>query len=289
MNTASPKTIQIFLPSGEPTGIRVAEITTRIVQVVEVPRKRLPEFFAMPESRQVGVYYLVAGGEDGSTPRVYMGQTGDLRARLAEHDNKKDFWERVLVVVSRTHSLTQTHTLFLEWLSIDTARKVGRYDDLNGNAGSRPHTPAPLEADCREIFETGQILLATLGHPLFVPLLQADGHSSADELFYCRAGGADGRGRYTTEGFVVLVGSVGRAAHVPSIQGTSDQNFRDKLIEEGVMKVEGDTVVFTRNHVFRSPSMAAVALLGRTANGWIEWKNQAGQTLDMVKRQAIGG
>jgi len=60
MSEAKPKTIQIFLPSGEPTGIRVAEITTRIVQVIEVPRKRLPEFFAMPESTQVGVYFLLA-------------------------------------------------------------------------------------------------------------------------------------------------------------------------------------------------------------------------------------
>lgn len=289
MSNATPKTIQIFLPSGEPTGIRVAEITTRIVQVIEVPRKRLPEFFAMPESTQVGVYYLLAVPEDGSVPQVYVGQTGDLRARLAEHDKKKDFWERVLVLVSRTHSLTQTHALFLEWLSIDMARKVGRYSGLNGNAGSRPHTPAPLEADCREVFETGQTLLATLGHPLFVPLPQPGLPSTEAELFYCRSGGVDGRGLYTTEGFVVLAGSKGRRQDVPSIQGTSDANFRGKLISEGVMTVEGDTVVFASDHLFRSPSTAAVALLGRTANGWMEWKDQAGQTLDAVKRQALGG
>ena len=30
----TPKTNQIFLPSGEPHGIRIAEITTRIVQVM---------------------------------------------------------------------------------------------------------------------------------------------------------------------------------------------------------------------------------------------------------------
>jgi hypothetical protein len=35
---AIPKTIQIFLPGGDPQGIRVAELTTRIVQVIEVPR-----------------------------------------------------------------------------------------------------------------------------------------------------------------------------------------------------------------------------------------------------------
>ena len=42
--TATPKTIQIFLPSGEPHGIRIAEITTRIVQVIEVPRSLLSSF-----------------------------------------------------------------------------------------------------------------------------------------------------------------------------------------------------------------------------------------------------
>jgi hypothetical protein len=289
MNSASPKTIQIFLPNGEPTGLRVAEVTTRIVQVIDVPRKRLPEFFAMPECTQVGVYYLVAVPEDGSAPQVYIGQTGDLRARLADHDKKKDFWERVLVLVSRTHSLTQTHALFLEWLSIDTARRVGRYSDLNGNAGSRPHTPAPLEADCREVFETGQTLLATLGHPLFVPLPQPGPASGAAEVFYCRSSGVNGRGLYTTEGFVVLAGSLGRRQDVPSIQGTSVASFRAKLISDGVMQVDGDTVVFSRDHLFRSPSMAAVALVSRRANGWLEWKNEAGQTLDAVKRQAIEG
>ncbi|SFQ57812.1 protein of unknown function [Variovorax sp. OK605] len=288
MTSASPKTIQIFLPSGEPTGIRVAEITTRIVQLIEVPRKRLPEFFKMAESTQVGVYYLVAVPEDGSASQVYIGQTGDLRARLAKHDKTKDFWERVLVLVSRAHSLTPTHALFLEWLSIDTARKVGRYGDLNGNAGSRPHTPAPLEAECREMFETAQTLLATLGHPLFVPLPQPDARTTETELFYCRSGDVVGRGLFTNEGFVVLAGSVGRRQHVPSIQGTSDESFREKLISDGVMKIDGDTVVFARDHLFRSPSTAAVALLGRTANGWVTWKDHAGKTLDAVKRQAIG-
>jgi len=36
-----PKTIQIYLPGGDPRGMRVAEITTRIVQVIEVPRTLL--------------------------------------------------------------------------------------------------------------------------------------------------------------------------------------------------------------------------------------------------------
>jgi len=57
--TPRPKTVQIYLPGGDPRGIRVAEITTRIAQVLEVPRSLLPEFLAMPESDQVAVYFLV--------------------------------------------------------------------------------------------------------------------------------------------------------------------------------------------------------------------------------------
>ena len=288
MNT-TPKTIQIFLPGGSPTGIRVAEITTRIVQLIDMPRKLLPDFLKMPESTQVGVYYLVAEPEDGSEPQVYIGQTGDLRTRLAEHDSKKDFWERALVLISRTQTLTQTHALFLEWLSIHSSRKAGRYQDSNGNSGSLPHTPAPMEADCLEIFETGRTLLSTLGHPLFESVVQAPKDETEAEYFYCVSptGGVNAKGLYTQEGFVVLAGSVGRKNNVPSIVGTSDANFREKLIGAGVMKVEGDTVVFAKDHLFRSPSMAAVAVLGRTANGWVEWKDKDGKTLDALKRQAI--
>jgi hypothetical protein len=37
--------------------MRLAEITTRIVRVVEVPRSQLSEFLKMPEASQVGVYF----------------------------------------------------------------------------------------------------------------------------------------------------------------------------------------------------------------------------------------
>ena len=34
--------------------------------------------------------------------------------------------------------------------------------------------------------------------------------------------------------------------------------------------------------------MAAMAVMGRSANGWIEWKAANGKTLDEVKRQVVG-
>jgi predicted GIY-YIG superfamily endonuclease len=283
---STPKTIQIFLPHGDPRGIRVSEITTRIVQVIEVPRSLLSEFFKMPESNQVAVYFLFGESVDGEEQKVYIGQTGDLRGRLAIHNREKDFWERALVLISKTNSLTQTHALFLEWHCLQASRKAGRYADENGNNGSKPHTPTPMEADCLEIFETGQVLMASLGFPIFDPVIVTQ-ESGVEEEFFCRSSGAQGRGVYTSEGFVVRKGSIGRRENVPSIIGTAGERLRARLLESGVMRPEGDaSLVFERDHLFRSPSMAALSLMGRSANGWVEWKNKEGKTLDAIKRQS---
>lgn len=282
--TPTAKTLQIFLPSGDPRGIRIAEITTRIVQVIEVPRSLLPEFLKMPESGQVAVYFLFGEGEDDAGAKVYIGQTGDLRARLIKHNKDKEFWERALVLVSRTNSLTQTHALFLEWYCLQGTRKAARYADENGNAGSKPYTPAPLEADCYEIYETGQTLLATLGYPIFDSVAKPAPGTNQDEIFYCTTAGVEGRGLYTEEGFVVLEGSVGRRSMSPTLL-PSTIALRSKLLDMGVVREVDETVKFQRNHLFNSPSSAATALLGRATNGWMEWKDKDGRTLDELKRQ----
>lgn len=282
-----PQTIQIFLPAGDPRGMRVAEITTRIVRVIEVPRSQLADFLKTPEAQQVGVYFLIGELSDAGLPRVYIGQSGNVGTRLVQHNQSKDFWNRALVVISLTNSMTQTHALFLEWFAIQQATQAGRYSLENGNVGARPHTPAPLEADCHEIFETAAILLATLGQPVFEPLTNAPTAMGKPELFYCKGSGADGVGEYTSEGFVVHKGSRGRAEIVASIQGTSNERLRDQLVTAGIMGAQDGMLVFTRDHLFSSPSMAAMAVMGRSANGWIEWKAANGKTLDELKRQAV--
>lgn len=282
-----PQTIQIFLPAGDPRGIRVAEITTRIIRVIEVPRSQLVEFIKTPEALQVGVYFLMGELSEAGLPRVYIGQSGSVGSRLVQHNQGKDFWNRAMVVISLTNSMTQTHALFLEWFAISEATKAGRYSLENGNTGARPHTPAPLEADCHEIHETAATLLATLGQPIFEPLTNASTFSGVKELFYCKGSGADGVGEYTTEGFVVRKSSRGRVENVASIQGTSNERFRDQLVTEGVMAAKDGMLVFARDHLFASPSMAAMALMGRSANGWVEWKSPQGKTLDEVKRQSV--
>lgn len=298
--TSYPQTIQIFLPSGDPQGIRVASITTRIVRVLDVPRSLLGEFLKMEEAGQVGIYFLFGESEDSDLPQAYIGQTGSLRERLATHNQKKDFWNRALIAVSLTNSLTNTHANFLEWLSIQQATTAGRYVLDNGNSGSKPHTPLPLEAECNEIHETIRVLLATLGHPLFEsltrsairrserkePVANADRSEGDEGLFYCRTSGVDGRGLYTAEGFVVLKGSTGRREGSPSFREHSYFRHRERLIEQGIMSVQGDRVRFERDYLSKSPSFAAVCLVGRAANGRTEWKDAKGRTLAQVEAAA---
>ena len=85
----------------------------------------------------------------------------------------------------------------------------------------------------------------------------------------------------------MLAGSRGPREITPSMANTSDGRMRDPLFESGVLKVDGDEVVFTRDHLFKTPSGAAYVLIGASANGWIEWKSKSGQTLDAVKRQKV--
>jgi predicted GIY-YIG superfamily endonuclease len=282
---SQPKTIQIYLPKGDARSIRLAEITSRIVQAIEIPRSLLNEFFAMPECKQVGIYFLFGQTEESSTPLAYIGQSSNLEKRLASHNREKDFWERAIVLITKTQNFTQTHALFLEWFCIQRTKDVARYKLSNGNAGSKPYITPPLEADCLEIFDTGRILLSTLGYPIFEPLLESQEAKSTDlELFYCSGEATNAIGQYTEEGFVVIKGSIGRAQGTPSFQNHSFNKKKNALLAEGKIAIENGVLIFKENVLFTSPSSAAGIALGRSANGWEEWKNINGQTLDSLKR-----
>lgn len=287
--TGRPRTIQIYLPHGGPRGLRVAELTTSIVRVIEIPRKLLEQYLATPEAKQVGRYFLINDDEDQEYPAVYIGQTGGTGQRLVDHHKQKEFWNRALVVVSLTNSLTQTHALYLEWLGIKAANEAGRYKVENGNAGTKPHTPVSLEVDCQESFDTLRTLIATLGQPVFEPLSKGKvtevGEEKA-ELFYLRSANYDAVAEYTVEGVVVLAGSKTRKDMAPSLVATSSGKRREALVADGALKLEGNHYVFQRDVLFKSPSGASDTVSGASTNGWALWKAKNGKTLDELKRQS---
>ncbi|WP_040796442.1 GIY-YIG nuclease family protein [Nocardia higoensis] len=293
MTMARAQTIQIYLPSGNPSGIRVASITTRTVRVFEVPRSLLGEFLKRPESGQVGVYFLF-GADGDETAQAYIGQTGNVGGRLQQHAKSKDFWTRAMVAVSLTNEWTTTHVSYLEWLSIGRATMADRFRLLNGNQASNPHTPEPLEADCLEFLDTIAVLLATLGAPILEPVKAAPpvapdasvDQGEKDELLFLQNAGCQGRGYLTSEGLLVLEGSRGRAEASPNATAALMRR-REILQTEGVIKIDGGDLVFLRDHLFSSPSAAGSVLVGRSTNGRANWKNAAGQSLNDLEELAI--
>lgn len=291
-----PQTIQIFLPSGDPQSLRIAAVTTRVVSMIEIPRAQLDLFLKRPEANQVGIYFLFGEDDQTAQPKAYVGQTGKLGTRLKEHNEKKDFWNRAVVAVSLTGNITLTHAYFLEAEALEKASVVGRYVLENKTTGTSPHTLPAMAAECRELFETIHVLLTTLGYPLFEAMIKkssSDGSSVVDEtdtaaaeVFFCQAEGVDGRGYYTEEGMVVLKGSYGRRAS-PAFEKSlpSCAARRQAAIEEGVLTWDEERLVLTRDVILKNPSPAASFLLGRSANGWTEWKNKEGRTLSQCVRE----
>lgn len=283
------KTIQIFLPDGEPRGIRIAEITTRIVQAVQVPRARLDRIMDRRELSHIGVYFLFGEPGERAKPTAYIGQTEDLKTRFKKHHADREFWTSAVFIISKTDSFTLAHIRYLEWHAIKQANEAARYALENGNDGSRPYITEPMEADVLDAFETASTLLSTLGYPIFEPVAGRAISKAERTTYFCAGPEAKGVGRMVEDGFVVFKDSIARAEIVSSAHKYIATK-RQAMLSSGILVPEGSSSLrFTEDYLFDSPSGAAMLLLGRTANGWVEWRTQDGQTLDEVERQEAGG
>jgi hypothetical protein len=280
MTDKLPRTIQFFLPQGEPRGIRIADITTRIVQAVLVPRSKLQDAANRKELRNVGVYFLFGEPEEAAKPMVYVGEAEDCFKRFSQHNANKDFWHTAVAIVSKTGSFTKAHAKYLEWFCISKAKEVSRFTLANGNDGAEPFVTEPMLADLMDAFDTLNILTSALGFPLFEPRPQAIG----EDLFFLAGKDCEGQGQLVEDGFTVFAGSKARKETVPSV-GKWLQASRQELLAIGVLFDGGTQLVFQEDYTFKTPSGAAMALLGRTANGWKEWKSDDGETLGELKRQ----
>ena len=275
-----PQTIQFFLPQGEPRGIRIAEITTRIVQAVLVPRSKLPDAAKRDEIKSVGVYFLFGEPENTTKPIVYIGEAEDCYTRIMRHNASKDFWHTAVAIVSKTESFTKAHAKYLEWYGIKKAKEVGRFTLDNANEGGEPFVTEPMLADLMDAFDTLNILTSALGYPLF----EARPQATDTDVFVLIGGDYAASGQLVEDGFIVFAGSKARKKLVP-LAGKGIEATRQELLASGVLAEDAGQLIFREDHTFTTPSGAAVAILGRTANGWIEWKSKFGGTLDELKRQ----
>jgi hypothetical protein len=59
------------------------------------------------------------------------------------------------------------------------------------------------------------------------------------------------------------------------------------LFEQGVLVDQGEFYTFHQDYTFDSPSTAAATVMGRNANGRIEWKTRNGVTLKELQEQSM--
>lgn len=279
------KTIRIYLVDGTPTGTLTAEIMNWTGKVLVFSRGQLADVARREEAHRTGVYFLV-GADPENPPRewVYVGEADDVLARLAIHsrDERRDFWERTVVVISKDENLTKAHVRYLESRLLQKAREANRARVVNDTSPPLPALPEPDAADMEYFLEQLVMMMPVLGFSFLQasPRIEAAPPTSPDSpLFRLTAAGVRAEARVIDGQLVVLKGSTARKQGVES--WTSYRNLRAELIESGRL-VEGtdpQMLVFADNVAFDSPSAAASVVLGRNSNGRIEWKTaDTGQT-----------
>ena len=68
------------------------------------------------------------------------------------------------------------------------------------------------------------------------------------------------------------------AEHLPGMLAK-----RQELIDLGVLAQQANDFVFTKDYAFSSPSTAACVVLGLSANGRLEWKEEKGRALKVLQ------
>lgn len=273
------KTIQIFLPDGNPQSIRIAEITRGTIQCLSIPRSNLEFGLKRQELNNVGIYFLIGTSADGKN-KVYIGEAENCLKRIKQHNQSKDFWNIALAVISKTQFFTKSHIKYLEWFCHKEALETNRFILENTVKPSKPHISESLESDLLKDFEELKLLVSSLGFPLFdllkKPVLQ--------KLLFCKGKNAKAEGEFIEEGLVVFSGSICNKEVSKSCQEWIIK-IRSLLIDSGILVLENNIYKFTSDHIFSSPSAAAATILARSANGWNEWKSKDGKTLNELYRE----
>ena len=280
MSLLKPFSLRIFVADGDPDGLRLVERSNWVGKAIVFPRALLPKIKQRAELNQTGVYLLLGPREDGEGEMLYIGEGDPVRPRLESHYAQKDFWNRAVCFVATPGQLNKAHVQFLEANLIRLAKAAKRLPLDNAN---QPAEPSLSEADCADMqvfLENMLGILPVLGVHAFEQTATL-ATTVAETVLTCKGKGVTASDYEAIQGFVVKAGSQVVGESVPSMQQHVRGMFdlREELMGNGVLVREGDHYRFAQDYVFSSPSTAAAVVLGRSANGRIEWKDAGGRTL----------
>lgn len=241
--------LTVLVPENAQTPVEVCDqhAALKIAVVEREGVKYLSKEWEVP-----GVYLLVEQ-YDGIGWGVYVGKAAGVRARILEHVNKKPPWYRaVLVRRDTTHGFNSAHVGWLEGRLYDMLATAERVVLRNAN---RPgdETLAPYDRQMLEqVVLPVQRVLRLIGH---------DPSPPDDKPITAQSKSWYGISLER----VVQAGLVKAGANLVSTNGAWPATAR--VTADGRIEVSGKR--------YSSPSKAAAAVKGGTANGWDFWAVQS--------------
>lgn len=269
---ALPYVITILVTDGQPEGARVVEKSNWTGRGLVFSRADLAAAIEQGLATP-GIYVLIGDDPDEQFEhQIYVGQGEDVGKRLKQHqgDDNKEFWNDTVVFVSGNESLNRAHISHLESSLIRLATDAKRALLVNGNQPADPRMAASDTAVADGFLAEMLAIFPVLGVTAFdLPTAKA----SVQRRRYFLAGpDTSGEGEERSDGFFVYAGALARIHETPSLDATF-KRLRDRLVSAGTLQEADGCYHLTEDTLFSSPSSAAAALLGRSANGRTEWKD----------------
>jgi hypothetical protein len=265
------KSISLFLMDGTPDGVVVCELFNWTGKGFKIPRSKLKELSDRQDLKKAGIYFLIGKNEEDSDI-VYVGEAENVYKRLLQHQDK-DFWSEALTFVSKDENLNKAHIKYLEFILHKSATETARYKIFNSNTPNCPSISESDQAVMTEFAANLELLVGTMGYKFFQKLTKSK-VAKQEKYLISAARGANATSVITSEGIVVLKGSIIANSKVPSTPQAVSKK-RKELIDSGVIT----NFKFTKDCLFSSPSIAAAVVMGRSANGLIEWKKTDGSSI----------
>ena len=275
---ATSKKLEIIYHNGQPDGIRSIRRHLSTMTTYVIPRPLLSEAKKITGINRPGIYYLINENDENKIAQIYIGQTRNGVLRLDDHNRSKDFWNKAIMFLADSKTFSLDMISGLEEYAIMKAHESNRYKVENSVKPKYEIDEYDLPS-IEEMYEEIQFIMATQGYKMD----NAKMSMNEADIFQTSRKGIIARGVYGGDKFQVLEGSEINLEKPVHLEKYNRQ--RKELYEKGDIVKQGDKYVLTVTLEFNTPSGASDFVLGGSTNGWSEWKNKDGKTLDEVYRK----
>lgn len=272
------KKLEIIYHNGQPDGIRSIRRHLSTMTTYVIPRPLLSEAKKLTGIHRPGIYYLIGETDDNKIAQIYIGQTRNGVGRLDDHNRSKDFWNKAIMFLADNKTFSLDMISGLEAFAIGKAIEAKRYEVENTVNPKYEIDEYDLPL-IEEVYEEIKFIMATQGYKM------ENSKTTLNEanMLHTTRNGTQALGVYDGEKFEVLEGSeidMSRKCHSDKME-----KLRQTAIQNGNIVCSHGKHILNVSVPFTSPSSAAMFVLGGSTNGWTEWKNKDGKTLDEVYRK----